>query len=415
MPERDVLIIGAGLAGLCCAKRLAEAGISFSILEASDEVGGRARTDIVDGFQLDRGFQVLLTAYPEAERILDYDRLQLGRFEPGAIVRMNGTFERIVDPKRRPSQIISAAFSPVAGFGDKLKLAQLTSNVSSDSLDNLYRRPQSTTLERLQSRGFSAEIIDRFFRPFLGGIFLEDELNTSSRMFDFVFRMFATGDAALPEKGMGEMARQIASSLPQSCIRKETRVKNVSSSEVQLETGETLTAKSVVVATEAPAADALLGEDSTSAGNGVTCVYFSADESPVSEPILVLNGEGKGIINNLCVPSDVCAGYAPEGKSLVSVSVIGTKNAGQEASILPEVMAELQQWYGAQVDSWQHLKTYSIPYALPSQASPALDPVVRPSEREDGIFVCGDYLDTASIHGAMMSGRRAAEAIINSA
>jgi phytoene dehydrogenase-like protein len=243
-------------------------------------------------------------------------------------------------------------------------------------------------------------------------VFLDRELQTSSRMFDFVFRMFALGDAAVPAQGMGAMARQIARQLPEGTVRTNTPVDSVRERAVRLASGEELPAKAVVVACAAPAAARLMNQETPTAGQGVTCLYFAADRAPIEEPILVLNGDGEGPINNLCVPSQVAATYAPSNQSLISVTVLGV--ADDDQTLEGDVRGQLQDWLGAVVQGWRHLRTYCIPYALPSQRPPALSPVAKPSRRSDGIFVCGDYLDTASIQGAMLSGRRAAEQVLAS-
>jgi phytoene dehydrogenase-like protein len=408
----DVLIVGGGLSGLCCARRLSAAGISCRIYEASDDVGGRARTDEVDGFLLDRGFQVLLTSYPEARQVLDYPSLQLGRFEPGALVRYQGKFHRFVDPLRRPSQLLATALSPVASFRDKLRVARLRRNVCRSSIDQLLARPETTTIDSLRREGFSDRIVERFFRPFLGGVFLDRELKTSSRMFAFVFRMFATGDAALPAQGMAAIARQIAGQLPEGTVQTGVMVDAVEADRLLFKGGETVCAEAIVVACEAPAAARLLGQKTMTDGRGVTCLYFAADRPPIDEPILVLNGDRVGPVNNLCVPSQVTPSYAPPNQSLISVSVLSVPGDNQHNLEL-EVRAQLRDWFGPVVEQWRHLRSYFIPYALPDQTPPALSPVAKPARRTDGVFVCGDYLDTASIQGAMVSGRRAAEEIID--
>ena len=408
--DPEVLIVGGGLAGLCCARQLKEMGISSQVFEASDDVGGRARTDEADGFLLDRGFQVLLTSYPEAQNVLDYQGLELARFEPGALIRYRGKFRRFVDPWRRPRHLIATARSPIASLSDKLRVARLRRRVCRGTLDDCFARPETTTIEALRSERFSDRIIEHFFRPFLGGVFLDPELRTSSRMFDFVFRMFAAGDAALPAHGMGTIARQIAGHLPEGTVITDTRVDHVDGKSLRLASGERRDAKAIVVACEAPAAAKLLGESTAPAGQSVTCLYFAADRSPVKEPILVLNGEGEGPVNNLCVPSQVAPTYAPSDQSLISVTTLGV--AGENEGLEGKVREQLCDWFGPSVNQWRLLRTYRIPYALPRQIPPALSPVAKPPRREDGIFVCGDYLDTASIQGAMLSGRRAAEHII---
>ncbi len=406
--RRKVVIVGGGLAGLACGLRLHESGIPFLLLEAASEVGGRARTDTVDGFQLDRGFQVLLTSYPEAQRILDYETLGLARFAPGALIRYRGKFRRFVDPWRSPRHFLTTAFSPIGSLADKLRMSRLRSRVTRGSLESLFSRPEITTSQALRKDRFSAAMTERFFRPFLGGVFLEPELATSSRMFEFVFRMFATGDAALPASGMGALAGQIAHKLPADWIRLNAKVAAIEDNAVRLTSGEVLTADRIVVACDAHAAARLLGTPPPPPGRSVTCLYFTASAPPAEEPILVLNGDGCGPINNLCVPSQVNSSYAPAGKSLVSVTVLGQHGPEMEG----EVRQQLNDWYGNQVDAWRHLQTYRISNAFPDQTPPALTPVEKTPRAINGVLCCGDYLDTASIQGAMISGRRAAEAIL---
>ncbi len=409
--DDDVLIVGAGLSGLCCGLRLQQSNVRFHILEAADGVGGRVRTDTVEGFQLDRGFQVFLTAYPEAKKLLDYNALDLRSFEPGALVRYGGAFHRLTDPWRRPVQGLRSVFSPIGTFMDKVRVGLLRSRVLKGTLEDRFLGPETTTMQALQSFGFSACMIDRFFRPFLGGIFLDSELQTSSRMFEFVFRMFSTGDATLPGQGMEAIPRQLASGLPAECVQLKTQVVRVDAQSVQLASGETLPARAVVVAVEGAAAAKLLGATIPDAAQGVTCLYFAADRSPVNEPVLVLNGEGRGPVNNLCVPSIAAPHYALEQQHLVSVTVLGIY-PGDYASLEAAVREQLVGWYGAEVNRWRHLRTYRIPYALPRQSSPALSVPERPVRWQPGVYVCGDHRDNASIQGAMVSGRRAAEALL---
>ncbi len=417
----DVIIIGGGLAGLSCAKHMVSHGLSCRLLEASDQVGGRVRTDAVEGFLLDRGFQVFLTAYPEAEAILNYEALALRSFNPGALIRSNGKFHRLADPFRQPNHALATALSPVATLADKLRIARFRSDMQRGDLEALYVRPGQSTMDLLRGRGFSTKVIERFFKPFLGGIFLEPELQTSSRMGEFVFRMFGQGDAALPEVGMGAIPQQLADALPGEVIRTSCRVVQLETgptdSRVVLESGEELASRAVVIATESPSARNLLGESVEFAPAadpcGVCNLYFAADTPPLNEPTLVLNGDGpeSGPINNLAVPSLVSPRYAPAGKSLVSVAVLGATL--DESNLLDRVVQQLIGWFGPVVSSWRHLKTYQIPYALPSQIPPALDPVARPAQVHEGVYIAGDHCDTASINGAFASGRRAAEAVLH--
>jgi len=408
--KHDVVIVGAGLSGLCCARKLHQAGRRFLLLDAADAVGGRIRTDIVDGFWLDRGFQVFLTAYPEAQQVLDYEALDLRRFEPGAMVRYRNRFHQLSDPWRRPIQGFRSLFSPIGSLTDKLKIAKLRSSVIKGNLDELFGRPEITTQQALQQIGFSESIIERFFRPFLGGIFLDADTATSSRMFHFVFRMFSIGHACLPSEGMETIPRQIASTIPNESLRLNTKVSHIQKGMVVLDDGESIETQSIVVATQSSAAAELLGESITPRSQGVTCLYYAVDRSPINEPILVLNGEGKGPINNLCVPS-LLAPYAPDGQHLISVTVLDDSIHDDEL-LEASVRQQLVDWFGSKANDWRHLRTYRIPHALPSQLPPTLSPPQRSVRIRSGLYVCGDHRDNASIQGAMVSGRRAAESLL---
>ena len=411
MQTPDVIVVGAGVAGLSCALKLHQAGLSLQLLEGSEEVGGRIRTDTVDGFLLDRGFQVLLTAYPSAQQLLSYEDLKLHRFEPGALIRYRGKFRRLSDPFRRPRHLISTALSPVASLGDKLRVMRLRRRLQRLSAADLLARPEAPTVERLRNDGFSDRIIERFFRPFLGGVFLESGLSTSSRKFEYLFKMFSSGEAVLPGAGMQAIPQQLANQLPSDCIRLNTPVQSIRPGVVQLKDGTELGAKAVVVATEAAASAKLLGDAVETRSSPVRCFYFAADRPPLEEPILVLNGEGQGPINNLCVPSQIASSYAPSGQALISATVLGEHVNHQE--LLVAVRRQLTEWFGRDCKSWRLLSMVHLRQAIPLQTH--LTPSPRSAERSDGVFVCGDHCDLASIQGALSSGQRAAEAVSEAA
>ena len=253
------MIVGAGLAGLAAAVHLTAAGRTVTVLEASDGVGGRVRSDVVDGFTLDRGFQVLLTAYPEVDRLLDSDALRLGAFEPGAVIRHRGRFHTVADPFRRPLSLPGTALTPVLGLADKLRVAALRRRVTRTPAVDLLRATDTSTLDHLRSLGFSEAAIDRLFRPLFGGIQLDPSLATSSRMFDIVYRCLATGDSALPAAGMGAIPRQLADRLPSGAVHLGQEVTAVDGGGVSTADGTGHDARAVVVATDGPAASRLLG------------------------------------------------------------------------------------------------------------------------------------------------------------
>jgi protoporphyrinogen oxidase len=255
-------------------------------------------------------------------------------------------------------------------------------------------------------------MIDRFFKPFIGGVFFDPNLGVSSRMFEFGFRMFSMGDTALPFGGMRAIPEQIASRLPEGTVRTEARVESIQEDGVTLKSGEKVKAHAVVLATEGPEAARLLGDQERPASRSVTCVYFAADKPPLSEPLLVLNGEGKGPIHSLCFPSNVAPNYAPQGKALVSVTIIGNPNQGDQ-QLESAVRTQLKEWFGPGADGWRYLRIYRILHALPMQVPPISDPTSRPNQIRPGLFICGEYQNVASIQWAMVSGRRAAEAVID--
>lgn len=413
-----MIVVGGGLAGLCCALRLSERGIPCVIVEAQDEVGGRVRTDRVEGFLFDRGFQVLLTAYPEARRVLDYERLELRAFNSGALVRRGGKFNPLFHPGRHPDWGATTAFSPLLGVRDKLHAAGLWASVKSHGAEELLvTGPERTTEEELGARGFSAQAVASFFGPFFGGVFLQPRLTTSSRFFRFVFRMFADGPAAVPNHGMGMIPRQLASRVEAAgvSIRLRARVGSIDAKGVTLATGERIDGRAVVVAAELPEARRLIGEElgSGAGASRTACtLYFAAEQPVVKEPTLVLNGEGPGDgpVNHLAEISTTAPGYAPAGATLISASVLDARGASG-AELEAAVRRQLSGWFGAGVNKWRHLRTYQIFDALPPLDPPTMQTPQRAVRIREGVYVCGDHRDNASIQGAMVSGRRAGEAV----
>lgn len=360
----DVLIIGGGMAGLCCAKTLIDQGFSTIVLEASDDVGGRVRTDEVDGFSLDRGFQVFLTAYPEAQRFLNYSALSLHSFYSGALVRLAGQFHQLSDPFRHPIQGVRSLLSPIGCVADKLRVTRMRQKVMSSSLQEIFQKPEVTTMEFLRGLGFSNAMIDRFYRTFLGGVFLDPDLQTSSRATEFVLKIFATGDATLPAGGMSSIPQQLVADLPQECVRTRSRVSSMRERTVVLGSGETLTARAIVVATQASESTKLIPDLDCISSRRVACLYYAADVSPIDGPYLVLNGERRGPINNLCVPSEIAASYAPPNQALISTVVLDSAiQNDQDLEIA--VRGQLREWFGQILDTWRHARTYRISEALP--------------------------------------------------
>ena len=403
-PQIDAVIIGAGLAGLACARRLQAAGRSFLICESADRVGGRVATDVCQGFRLDRGFQVLLTDYPEARRLLNYAALDLRRFYPGARVRYGGKWHQVADPFRHPIDGLCGAFNPIGSFSDKLRVGWSRLG----GFDFSHHAADLTSLQALRAEGFSASMIERFFRPFLSGVFLENQLATTVKKLEFVMRNFARGDTAIPALGMAEIPRQLAATLPASAIRLNTPVQAIRGNGVHLETGEIIIPQAVVIATDLGGANRLLGwENAPAAFNSAVCLYYSTPHAPVDEPILSLNGEGTGPINNLTVLSAVSPNYAPPGRHLISISVANPK-AAAALDLEEQVRRQLFDWFGTETQAWELLRIDRIKNAVPSQPTAPK----KPDCLRKGLYQCGDYCGIASIDTALVSGTAAAEAFL---
>lgn len=399
-----ITIIGAGIAGLTCAKYLKDHGIEALILEASDAVGGRVRTDIVDGFKLDRGFQVMLTSYPEAAKLLNYKDLNFKSLPSGARIRSDDNYLVMPNPLKNILTAPQALFSPVGGIFDKFKILQL--NFDTKNADEPNAKSLETTLDFLKNYGYSEKIINRFFVPFFSGVFLEKNLATNSSFFKFLFSIFSKGDVVIPANGMQEIPKQIAKHLSDNQIRLNTRVQKIDGTTIYLENGETLEADKIVLATDAKTSAKLLGKDSKVEFNGTTCLYFASD-SPLKfdgEPYLIINSNQDEIINHILPISDVAPKYAPTKKTLISVSIVGNTEVTGE-----QVQTELAKWFGIE-KIWRHLKTYKIPEALPQFfADSATESNLKISEN---LYQCGDYKAYPSLNAAMKTGREVAEMLI---
>ena len=404
-----ITIIGAGISGLTAAVYLHQKNYNVQILEATDRVGGRIKTDCVDGFRLDRGFQVLLTDYPETKALLDYQKLHLKRFIPGATILYDGGHFDIADPFRRPSALVSTLFAPVGSLKDKINIFLVKNKLVRMSNSAIFNQSETDTFSQLKKYGFSQKMIDRFYKPFFSGIFLENELKTSSNMFDFVMKLFSTGDAAIPELGMEEIPKQLAALLPENSIQFETKVRTIENNTIYLEDGSQIVSDKIIIATEAISLARNYIQKQQS--HSVTTVYFEATKAPTTKAVVILNAAThKKWVNNLTVMSNISSKYAPTGKALLSISYNGIPEI-EDTIVAENMKAELKQWYGNQVDDWKMLKTYHIQYALPNQDSVCDELTKTELQINDNLFICGDHLMNGSINAAMKSGRLVAELI----
>lgn len=428
MNNTDVLIIGGGLAGLNCARVLRAAGRDCMLLEASDRCGGRVRTERIntsDGtYLIDRGFQVLLTAYPNAAEVFDYEALDLRSFYPGALVFHGDSLHRVADPRRKPGDALRGFRTPIASMRDKLRLAEYSMKILAGPVENVWKRPNRSSIDALREAGFADSTIDRFFRPFFGGVFFDRSLGTSSRMLDFVFRMFAQGRTCVPAQGMGRLPAQMEAGLPAGTIRtgvEAERLERVGGGWAVHAGGGRIMAKAVVLAAEGDVTSELLTGHATLEAPPVrwrstATISYAMDEPPTEEPILVLDGEGEGPINHLATMSAVAPEYAPAGKHLVYANVVDPAVLAthrDDAALDAACRPQLRKWFGDAMDDARLIHVNRIERALPDQSTARAETPRWPARVGDGLFACGDWLENPSIDGALSSGKRCAQAVLS--
>ncbi|MGW5776307.1 NAD(P)/FAD-dependent oxidoreductase [Streptomyces sp. NPDC003863] len=400
----DVVIIGAGAAGLACAADLCAAGLRVRLLEAAGAVGGRMRTDRVKGFTVDRGFQVFNTSYPQVRRRLDLKALELRPFTPGVLVHTENGPRRFTDPTRRLRESRDLLPGRLASARDLAAVAALTARDALAPASALRRGPDGTTRTALADAGVSPELVETFFRPFLSGVFLEDELETSARFFHLVWRSLLRGTLALPAEGIGAVPAQLASRLPPHVLRSGCPVTAVTPDGVAVVGGDTLRARAVVVATGQRAAADLLPGLRVPDGRTVTTLYHAPAEPPTTEPLLFVDSRRRFL--NTCVLSAVQPGFSPDGRALVSTSVLGSPGPAETAAVL-RAMGEV---YGADTGHWELVHRVTVPDALPAMVGPV--PLSRTTRFAPGRYVCGDHRATGSLQGALASGARAAREVL---
>jgi len=407
--DYNIHIIGAGVSGLIAALTLEKAGYNPIILEASQTVGGRVKTDLIDGFQLDHGFQVLLDAYPMAQKYLDYNPLELQKLLPGALIFKNGKKLKIGDPSRDLGFLWSTITADIGSLRDKVRIFNLNQQLKAKSLETIFSAKEQTTLSYLQDFGFSQNIIEQFFRPFFTGIFLEPHLQTSSRMFEFVYKMFGEGLAVIPKGGIGSIPEQLKSKLKHSGIRFNTKVKEVQDQQIITENGETLSTHFTIIATSP---SALIPNLKSQELKWKSCfnLYFKVPERRIDQPLIGLVADKDALINNIFFHTAVDT-LERGTQELLSVTVVKDHQLNEE-ELIARVQEELKTY--CDIPETEFIKMYHIPSALPNISNLQYDMNPMNTRLKPTVFLAGDQLLNASLNAAMLSGERAAEAVIQS-
>ncbi len=406
MQERQtkkIYIIGAGISGLVAAKRLEQEGFSPTIIEATEDCGGRVKTIDEAGCKLDVGFQVLLDAYPMAKKHLDYSDLKLQKFLPGAVIFVDGKQIKIGDPGRSPRFLLDSLFAKVGTFGDKLKILKLSRQLRKKTIAEIFTSDEVSTAYYLESFGFSTGMINQFFKPFFTGIFLEDKLETSSRMFEFVFKMFAEGYAVLPKAGIQAIPNQLKGQLNHTRFIFNTKVETIQEQKLITTTGKELLTDGIIVATEIDQlVDNLRNQETT--WKSCDNLYFECAEKVFDGMLIGLVSAPGTYVNNVF--------YLPEktnGNFVLSVTVV-KQHKLHEGDLINAVSEELKKHCNITVKGL--LKHFHIKKALPALSNLQYD--LQPSETllKDTVFLAGDQQLNGSLNAAMLSGERAAEGLI---
>jgi monoamine oxidase len=407
--DADVVVVGAGMAGLACALELSGHGLQVRVLEAADAVGGRVRTDRVDGFTLDRGFQVLNTAYPALAGAVDLRRLDLRPFDAAVTLLIGDDRVVIGNPLQDPRRAASTVRAPVGGLTGKAALGLYAGLCLALPAASLKRRDDLSAADAWRRANIPPDVVERVLRPFFGGVLLEQDMSTSRRFTDLMVRMFARGRSTVPAGGMQRLPQQLADRLPDGTVRLDTHVEAVTPRQVATASGR-LSARAVVVATDPWTSSALLpGMVDPAPARGVTTVYHAAPVFPERSGRLLLDPGPSPIVNSIAI-SVAAPEYAPPERVLVSTSVVH----GQETHDLdgPELRAALTRLHGTDTSAWELVARYDLPHALPGMPAPhPLRKPVRLDTPRGVVYVAGDHRDTSSLQGALVSGRRAARAV----
>ncbi|WP_299051497.1 FAD-dependent oxidoreductase [uncultured Polaribacter sp.] len=405
--DYKIHIIGSGVSGLVAAQVLENFGYHPTIIEASNTVGGRVKSDIVDGYVLDHGFQVLLSEYPAAQKYLDFKALDLQKLVPGALIFKDGKKQKIGDPLRDLSLLFPTIFANIGSIGDKLKILKLNTTLKNKKLQDIFDAQEITTIQYLKNYGFSDNIIANFFKPFFSGIFLEPNLQTSSRMFEFVYKMFGKGYAVIPENGIQAISNQLKNKLNQTTFNFNSPVKRVKNNAIILENEKEIKSHFTIVATEAsPLISNLKNQETT--WKSCDSLYFEISQKTFTSAIIGLIADKSALINNIFYTTSIQKS-PNQNKNVLSVTVVKEHQLTVN-ELIKKVQEELEQY--CNISKAKFIKRYQIKKALPKLSNLQYEISSTETQLTTSIFLAGDQLLNSSLNAAMISGERAAMGVI---
>jgi phytoene dehydrogenase-like protein len=419
--EGRAVVVGAGLAGLVAAGRLAEAGLDVELFERRETVGGRVRSRDREGFTLDRGFQVLFTAYPAVRRELDLAALDLRPFRPGAVIARRGERSTLSDPLRDPRALVPSLFNREVTTSDKLRTLALRQDLREREYDDLLSRPDADIRSYLREWGFSEKYVENFVAPFYGGITLDRSLSTSKRVFEYTFKALSEGETAVPASGMGAVPDQLAARAADAGVRLHLgepveRIDDEGTETAVVTADRTVAADAVVVAADPERARDLTGLPSIPRGGkpSVTQHYaLPARTGLDAGRRIVLNADEESP-NTVAPMSDVAPEYAPDDRTLLSATFLGAEALDRPAAELAAATREaLASWYPERsFESLTTLATDRIEFAQFAQPPGVHEDLPGPRTPGGVVYLAGDYTRWSSIQGALRSGRDAADAVL---
>jgi len=410
--NQKIVIAGAGISGLSAGFFLKKLGYhNITFIEASDRPGGRMKTEKIDGYSLDYGFHYLLTASPFANLILDYKHLNLKYIKQGALIMKRGKIKKIVDPFKNPILGLNMWFSSLWTWHDKKIIVKRRAELKLTNETSIFEKYEVKTASILRKKRFSNKIIKNFFEPFFSSIFMENELSTSRRVFDYHFKLMAEGEMALPALGIEQIPLQIASKLEKAIFIFNTKALEYKEKVVTLSNGQTIPADIFVIATEQNSLYSTLTKQPLKKDHrSATCLYFSADVKPFTEPMMCLNGNSPKLVSSVNVLTNISEAYAPPGKELIAVSLNGFEKP-DNALLEREVKEELELEFGKNVYNWKLIKVYRIDYAIPNLDFVLGKRQIKELRVDKSTYVCGDHLLYGNLNAAVKSGKMVSEII----